>query len=121
KDYDYTCNNHITVLLSHVARNTMQTFPLFANLAGRPVLVIGGGTVAERKTHALLEAGARVHLAAPDLTPQLKSWIEQDKVVLRGVQFKAHWLDVVSLVLGATDYTAVDQTVSVVAQARKKL
>ncbi|AFK61677.1 Sirohydrochlorin ferrochelatase [Advenella kashmirensis WT001] len=37
----------------------MQTFPLFANLTGRPVLVIGGGTVAERKAHALLDAGAR--------------------------------------------------------------
>ncbi len=99
----------------------MQTFPLFANLAGRPVLVIGGGTVAERKAHALLDAGALVHLAAPDLTPQLKLWAEQGKVLVRGQQFEAHWLDEVFLVVAATDDAVVNQTVSDAAEARKKL
>jgi uroporphyrin-III C-methyltransferase/precorrin-2 dehydrogenase/sirohydrochlorin ferrochelatase len=99
----------------------MQTFPLFANLAGRPVLVIGGGTVAERKTHALLDAGAQVHLAAPELTPQLKLWTEQGKVLLRGQQFEAQWLDEVFLVVAATDDAVVNQTVSDAAEARKKL
>jgi len=99
----------------------MQTFPLFADLAGRPVLVIGGGTVAERKAHALLEAGAHVHLAAPELTPQLKLWTEQGKVLLRGQHFDARWLDEVFLVVAATDDTAVNQTVSDAAEAAKKL
>ena len=99
----------------------MQTFPLFADLAGRPVLVIGGGTVAERKAHALLEAGARVHLAAPELTPQLKLWTEQGKVLLRGQHFDARWLDEVFLVVAATDDAAVNQAVSDAAEVAKKL
>ncbi|AHG65035.1 siroheme synthase CysG [Advenella mimigardefordensis] len=99
----------------------MQTFPLFADLAERPVLVIGGGTVAERKAHALLEAGARVHLAAPELTPQLKLWTEQGKVLLRGQQFDSRWLDEVFLVVAATDDAAVNQTVSDAAEAARKL
>ncbi len=99
----------------------MQTFPLFANLTGRPVLVIGGGTVAERKAHALLDAGAQVHLAAPELTPQLKLWAEQGKIILRGQQFEASWLDEVFLVVAATDDAVVNQAVSDAAQARKKL
>ena len=99
----------------------MQTFPLFANLAGRAVLVIGGGTVAERKTHALLDAGACVHLGAPALTPQLQFWVKEGKVLLRGSAFEAAWLDDVFLVVAATDDASVNQAVSDAAEARKKL
>ncbi len=99
----------------------MQTFPLFANLAGRPVLVVGGGTVAERKTHALIDANACVHLVAPDLTPQLKLWVDQGKVLLRGSQFEPPLLDEVFLAVAATDDVRVNQAVSDAAEARKKL
>ena len=37
----------------------MPLFPLFADLQQRPVLVVGGGMVAERKVEALLKAGAQ--------------------------------------------------------------
>ena len=43
----------------------MKLFPLFADLNDRPALVVGGGAVAERKTLALLEAGAAVTVGAP--------------------------------------------------------
>ncbi|MGO1765956.1 MAG: siroheme synthase CysG [Advenella sp.] len=99
----------------------MQTFPLFANLTGRPVLVVGGGTVAERKAHALLDAGACVHLAAPQLTSQLQSWVDQGKVWLRGSHFDATWLDDVFLAVAATDDAAINKAVSDAAEARKKL
>lgn len=44
----------------------MTGFPLLLDLSGRPVLVVGGGTVAARRVPALLEAGAAVHVVAPD-------------------------------------------------------
>src|SRR5690606_32315123 len=42
----------------------MRLFPLFADLQGRAVLVVGGGDVAARKIKALLEAGAAVTAGA---------------------------------------------------------
>jgi siroheme synthase-like protein len=41
--------------------------PLFLNLAGRDVLVVGGGPVAAGKLRSLLSAGARVRLVAPEI------------------------------------------------------
>ena len=35
---------------------SLRLFPLFADLRGRRVLVVGGGVVARRKVQALLEA-----------------------------------------------------------------
>ena len=45
----------------------MRYFPLFLDLRGRPVLVAGGGAVAERKVKLLLASGARVTVVAPEL------------------------------------------------------
>jgi len=42
--------------------------PLFLKLAGKAVLVVGAGSVAERKIESLLEAAARVRVVAPQAT-----------------------------------------------------
>lgn len=47
----------------------MFTPAFFAN---RPVLVVGGGRVAERKVKTLLQAGATIRVIAPNLTPGLQ-------------------------------------------------
>jgi precorrin-2 dehydrogenase/sirohydrochlorin ferrochelatase len=51
----------------------MKYYPIFLRVAGRPCLVIGGGTVAEQKVESLLTAGARVTVISPRLTPRLQA------------------------------------------------
>ncbi len=43
----------------------MPLFPVFLKLAGRRVLVVGGGSVAAGKLRALIDAGADVTVVAP--------------------------------------------------------
>ena len=49
-----------------------MTYPLGLNLAGRAVLVVGGGPDAARRTRSLLAEGALVDLVAPDLHDTLR-------------------------------------------------
>jgi uroporphyrin-III C-methyltransferase/precorrin-2 dehydrogenase/sirohydrochlorin ferrochelatase len=46
-------------------------FPLFLKLAGRRVLLVGGGPVAAGKLEALLAAGAAVTVVAPEVRPEI--------------------------------------------------
>ena len=48
----------------------MRHLPLFADLKGRQCLVVGGGTVAERRVALLLEAGAKVTVIAAELATE---------------------------------------------------
>jgi len=54
----------------------MSFYPVFLNLEARPCLVVGGGKVAERKTLALVKAGAVVTVISPTLTKALKALAE---------------------------------------------
>ncbi len=46
--------------------------PVFLKLRGRPVVVVGGGRVAQDKVVSLLAAGARVTIVAPRIAPALE-------------------------------------------------
>jgi uroporphyrin-III C-methyltransferase/precorrin-2 dehydrogenase/sirohydrochlorin ferrochelatase len=46
-------------------------FPTFLKLAGRRVLLVGGGPVAAGKLRGLLEAGALVTVVAPAIVPEI--------------------------------------------------
>src|SRR2546430_2583537 len=45
----------------------MGPYPVVLDLGGRPVLVVGGGAVAERKVEGLLAAGASMTVVSEEL------------------------------------------------------
>jgi len=46
-------------------------YPVFLDLQGVPVLVVGGGVIAFRKASALAQAGALITVVAPEIVPEL--------------------------------------------------
>ncbi|GLQ89257.1 uroporphyrinogen-III C-methyltransferase [Dyella flagellata] len=97
----------------------MRLYPLFADLTGLPVLVVGGGHVAERKIDMLLASGASVLVGAPSLTPALAQLAEQGKVEHYAGTFQPTWLDHVWLVIAATDDRALNAQVAASASERR--
>jgi len=94
-------------------------FPLFADLRGRRVLVVGGGSVARRKVEALLAAGGLVAVGAPMLEPTLARWAAEGRIGHRKGRFEPAWLDDAWLAVAATDDVAVNLAVVEAAEARR--
>ncbi|MFC4764643.1 siroheme synthase CysG [Dyella koreensis] len=99
----------------------MKLYPLFADLKGLPVLVIGGGTVAERKVAALLGAGAKVRVGAPQLHPALARLADEGQVEWLHGGYQPAWLDGVWLAIAATDDRDLNARVAADATERRLL
>jgi uroporphyrin-III C-methyltransferase/precorrin-2 dehydrogenase/sirohydrochlorin ferrochelatase len=91
-----------------------QLYPAFLRLAGREVLLVGGGRVAAAKLPALLGAGARVTVVAPEV----RSEIEQAPVTLVRRSFEASDLDGKWFVVSAAP-GPVNREVASAAEARR--
>lgn len=57
---------------ANAADGESQLYPVFLKLAGRKVVIVGGGPVAASRLPALLAAGARVTVVAPDIRPEIR-------------------------------------------------
>ncbi len=99
----------------------MRYFPLFADLQGRRVLVIGGGEVAERKVRLLLEAGAAITIVAPELNDTLDALVRNGRVSLLASRFESAHLAGVLLAVAATDDRAVNAAVAAAGRERNVL
>ncbi|KUM34302.1 siroheme synthase CysG [Pseudomonas sp. EpS/L25] len=95
----------------------MDYLPLFHKLDGRPVLVIGGGDIALRKSVLLAEAGARITLVAPEIEPEVRAFVEAKGGSCRVQRYAADLLAGHCLVIAATDDDEVNERVSHDAQA----
>jgi uroporphyrin-III C-methyltransferase/precorrin-2 dehydrogenase/sirohydrochlorin ferrochelatase len=98
----------------------MQHLPLFADLKNRPVLVVGGGVVAERRVGLLLEAGAAVTVIAPELSDRLAELTADGRFTYVPRAFAGDSLAPYWLVIAATDDRSVNAAVAAAATAAKR-
>ncbi|PYO17713.1 MAG: siroheme synthase, partial [Candidatus Rokuibacteriota bacterium] len=86
-------------------------FPAFLDVRGRRCLVVGGGAIAARKVHGLLECGARVTVVSPALVPELARLATMGGIDHRAREFRRADARGAMLVIAATG-RAVDDTVA---------
>jgi precorrin-2 dehydrogenase/sirohydrochlorin ferrochelatase len=58
-------------------------FPICLRLAGRPVLLVGGGTIAAARARALVQAGASLSVIAPSVCDEIRALAAAGGVSLR--------------------------------------
>jgi len=93
--------------------------PIFLNLNGRDVVLVGGGGVAAAKLHALVAAGARVRVVAPKLDADIeRAGADAGPVGLVRRQFVDADLDGAWLVVAAAT-PEVNRQVAAAAEARR--
>ncbi|WFE57630.1 uroporphyrinogen-III C-methyltransferase [Micromonospora sp. WMMD712] len=99
--------------------NAPNPYPLGLRLAGRRVVVVGGGAVATRRVPALLDAGADVLLVSPELTPALRAHVDAGRLHWEPRRFAPDDLDGAWLVQAAVDDPVAAAAVSAAAAERR--
>lgn len=98
-----------------------RLYGLFADLKQRPVLVVGGGAIAERKIESLLLAGANITVIAKSFSPSIQEWHEQEKLSISSESFYDELLNDFVLTIAATDDHALNQSIAQAAEQRHRL
>ncbi|WP_165664701.1 siroheme synthase CysG [Metapseudomonas otitidis] len=96
----------------------MDFLPLFHNLQGRHVLVVGGGEIALRKARLLADAGACLRVVAPEIDSQLVALVEQSHGLVHRRGYASGDLEGAVLAIAATDDEPLNAQISRDAQAR---
>ena len=98
-----------------------MTYPLGLNLAGRAVLVVGGGPDAARRTRSLLAEGALVDLVAPDLHDTLRDLTSSSGLTRHERAFRPDDLDGAWLVFLHVSDSGERERVALAAEERRVL
>ncbi len=102
-----------------MADEEFPPYPAGLRLAGRKVVVVGGGHVAQRRVPALLAVGAVVEVVSPVVTPSIEGLVGSGEVTWRERGFEPRDLDGAWYVIAATDVREVNEEVSRAAEERR--
>jgi uroporphyrin-III C-methyltransferase/precorrin-2 dehydrogenase/sirohydrochlorin ferrochelatase len=102
-----------------MAEDAFPPYPAGLRLAGRRVVVVGGGHVAQRRVPALLAVGAAVEVVSPVVTPSIEGLVGSGEVTWHERPFEPADLDGAWYVIAATDVPAVNEEVSRAAEERR--
>lgn len=94
-------------------------YPSGLRLAGRRVVVVGGGNVAQRRVPQLIASGADVHVVSPEVTPAIEGLVGSREITWHARAFADADLDEAWYVVAATDDPAVNDRISDLCEARR--
>ncbi len=96
-------------------------YPVFIDLQGKRVLVVGGGTIASRKVAALLNSGAVIIVVAREVCQSMQMLADSGKIELFIQDYESSFLDNVWMVIAATNNTELNSEIFRHAESMKIL
>ena len=99
----------------------MSDFPVALHGERITAVIVGGGPVATRKARALIDAGARVTIVAPEVSADLADAERLRRVTIVREEYDRGRIKGATLVIAATDSRDVNAQIAVDAQANGQL
>ena len=96
-----------------------EVYPLGLRLAGRQVVVVGGGRVAARRVAGLLRAGARVRVVAPEVTAAVEGYVTAELVDWTARRYQPGDLADAWYAVAATDDPAANAAIAAEAETAR--
>ncbi len=94
----------------------MKTFPMFLQMAGRRVVVVGGGEQAAQKTRLMLKTEAELVILAPELEDELQALAVEGKITHDPTPITADHFADTALVFVATGCPGIDMALHTLAK-----
>lgn len=95
----------------------MQHFPIFVALAGRRVVVSGGGDAALAKLRLLMKTEAHLTVFSPAPAPEIEAWADEGRLALRRRAMEPGDALCAALFYGADEDDAEDARTAAIARA----
>lgn len=103
-------NYHIS--LRHQGETDLgQWFPLFTNITGKTVVVVGAGKIAKRRIETLLKFNCRIRVVATEALTEIDAYAQDGKLELRKKVFQDSDLEGADYVLAATNNKQINHTI----------
>ncbi len=93
-------------------------FPLYIDLSKKNILFAGGGTVADRRVHTLLEFAGSITVVAPETTNELRRLADDGSISVLSRTFESEDLQGRDLVFAATDDPVLNREIAALCRER---
>jgi precorrin-2 dehydrogenase/sirohydrochlorin ferrochelatase len=87
-------------------------YPIYLDIEGHDVLIVGGGEVCARKAATLLRYGARVSVVSPEVSDAVRRMASEGAVRLVEKSYDPEDLDASTLVIASTDDPCINARVA---------
>ncbi len=95
----------------------MKTFPMFLQMAGRRVVIVGGGEQAAQKTRLILKTQAKIDVLAQNLDPELSDLAMAGRITHHDGPITPASFQTTALVFVATGCPGMDMALHALAKA----
>ena len=94
-------------------------YPIYLDIEGRNVVIIGGGNVCARKAETMMNYGARVTIVSPEFTEEIEKWAAEGCLALRRKRYDVSDLGDANIVIASTDDQQVNEAIAADCRARR--